>query len=210
MIKNVLKCPVGVNVPQKGQPAEYVEIDPDDIPDGLIVKVNLVGESEEEKARKQEQADARLGISLDLKGYYEMIGERDPEARIQGLREDKMREVIDMFLMQLAQGMGPQILAQVAQQQGIQYTPEELATAAMRAGVADAVQGAPMAEGGASAGGGAQQPQGQQPIQVNQQGAALPGTPYENAESGVSDNPQIARPDSGEALQQRLRLSART
>jgi hypothetical protein len=207
MIKNVLKCPVGVNVPQKGQPAEYVEIDPDDIPDGLIVKVNLVGESEEEKARKQEQADARLGTSLDLKGYYEMIGERDPEARIQGLHEDQMRQAITMFMVQLAQGLGPQILAQVAQAKGIQFTPEELATAAMRAGVADAVQGAPMAGGG-------QPPQaqqgGQQPIEVNQQGAALPGTPYENAESGVSDNPQIARPDSGEALQQRLRLSART
>jgi hypothetical protein len=112
--------------------------------------------------------------------------------------------------VQLAQGLGPQILAQVAQAKGIQFTPEELATAAMRAGVADAVQGAPMAGGGAGAGAGAQPQGGQQPIEVNQQGAALPGTPYENAESGVSDNPQIARPDSGEALQQRLRLSART
>lgn len=203
MIKNVLKCPVGVNVPKKGQPAEYVEIDPDDIPDGLVVKVNLVGESEEEKARKQEQADKRLGVSLDLKGYYQMIGEPDPEARIQGMREDQLRQVTDMYLMQIAQGQGPLLLAQAMQAQGIQVTPEEVATASMRAGMAPAAPAA----GGAGMGQ-PQQPQ-QQPLQVNQQGAALPGTAYEKAESGVSDNPQIARPDSGEALQQRLRLAAR-
>lgn len=210
MIKHVLKAPVGVNVPQKGLPAEYVEIDPEDIPDGLVVKVRLVGESEEEKARKQQMLDQRLNApkpTIDLLTYLKEIGEPDPEGVLRGMVMDALRPLTVQAAMQVAMGQLPMMLAGVAEEAGIRYTPEELATASMRAQVQEVVN-ASAAEGTAEAEGGGGGQNGRA-AQVNQQGAALPGTAYENAESGVSDNPQVSRPDSGEALQQRLRLSGR-
>ena len=53
-----------------------------------------------------------------------------------------------------------------------------------------------------------QEQQGQT-MQVNGSGAALPGTPWQRGESGRSDNPQVSRPQSVEALAQQLALASR-
>jgi hypothetical protein len=186
--------------------AQYLEIDPKDI-GNIQVTVELVGESAEEMARDQESDDRRLANqTLDRKTYMERRGDRDPGMLQQRLDDQFVHDnVILPALAQAAQTGVTAIVAQAATDAGYQFTPEELAAAlllAQQQGVPSAGQSPPTAGGttpAANAGGGP----------VGTQGAALSGTAYQNGESSASDNPQIARPNSVDAMAQRQRLNAR-
>jgi hypothetical protein len=201
MVKRLLPGGVSLNTSGRGQPAEYIDLKPEDIRDGLVVRVRLTGESEEEKARKQQSLESRLGRTLDVGTYLRETGEKHPEEIIKGMLADQMRMGTVALLQQIQAGEGPALVAEAAAAAGIQFTPEELATAAMRVGLNEVIAATPQVgpDGKPVA------PQGQ----VNGQGSSLPGTAYTPSESGVSDNPQVSRPGSPEALQQKLRLERR-
>ena len=120
-------------------------------------------------------------------------------------------------MIQAAQLGVEETVALAAQKAGLQFTPEELAAASLivqarqaaeaaAAGVASAPAEEPQSPGMPGPMQGAMTPASPE---VTGQGAALPGTPYANAESYRSDNPQVSRPDSPDATRQRRSLEAR-
>lgn len=191
MVKYVLKEAVGVNVALPGQPADYVDVKPDDIPDGAIVEVNLIGDSEEEKARLLQMGQSRMQTgTLDLTTFLEDFArEPDPQRIVAGLYLDKMRsEVLIPAVVALLQGAGPQMVAQAFQQQGILMQPQEVAPM-----VGISTGGMPGDPAAGPPGGG---------VRVQPQGAGLPGLPgLVPAEGG---NPALNSPNGPEALAQTL------
>ena len=129
MIKRLYKKPVGRNVSPRGQKASYVSLDPDDIPNVFEVTVQLIGDTEEQKAQRQAIGMERLANgSLDMSTFLaDYAQEKNPDAIIKGLYEDAARlQVIMPAFIQLLQGEGPGIMAEEAAKAGIIYTNEEL------------------------------------------------------------------------------------
>ncbi len=128
MIKNVYKKSVGRNVAPRGQRASYVSLKPEDIPSVFTVTVSLIGDTDEQKQQKQDAGNARLGISLDMDTYWrDYADEKHPDKIRQGLLNDLAFEnVIKPAYIQALNGEFPKILAEVAAEEGIIYTNEEL------------------------------------------------------------------------------------
>ena len=197
MVRDVLKEPVGVNVASAGQPAEYVDLRPDEIPDGIVVEVNLIGDSEEEKARRLQMGISRLTSqppTIDMKTFLEDYAQdADPEEIIIRMGMDAIRQnVIIPFTLKFFEGQVPAMVMQVMEEEGIQFSQQEMQASAMSM-VPPEELAAMQAAGGPWGGGGG--PQGGN-IAVGPNGAVLPGE---------GDNAMVSRPNSPEGLAQTLR-----
>ena len=113
---------------------------------------------------------------------------------------DTLRQNVSIPMMQgIMQGRLPELAVSVAEEAGIQFTPEELAEGSIRnAETQAAMMGKP--------GQGAIMQAQQQATQVGADGAVLPGT---SQEAEDPNNPQVSEPDGPEAMRQRLKLSNR-
>lgn len=174
MIRDVLKESVGVNVAQSGLPADYVDLSPDEIPDGIVVTAKLVGDSEEEKARRIQIGETRLGRTLDIRTFMtDFAQDPNPDGILEGMAEDVVRQtVIIPAIVSVLQGQAPTIIQEAAQEAGINPG-----------------------------------------LEVSPDGAVLPGmrSPGNGAGTAIIDeernNPQVANPESPEALNQTLSLA---
>lgn len=131
MLKTLHGKRVGYKVSMRGQAAEYVDLDPAGIPDVFTVTVRLIGETDEQKQIRSEMGMSRLGTTLDTETYLrDYADEKDPEAIMTGLLNDEaFQTVIKPAYIQALQGEIPAILAEVAAEQGIIMSNEELQAA---------------------------------------------------------------------------------
>lgn len=207
MLKHTLQESTVWNLAPVGQPARWVTLKPDMIPydNEIVLTVKLTGEDEDEEAREVQTLSERLGKSMDLETMLNRLKEVNPDEIIAGMEADYLRqnEILPM-LQQIFQGMAPKIVAQVAQDAGIKFTPEELGQALPQPqntmGVAPVAQPVVPAQ--------PIQPQaGQEGLRIGPDGRPLlpaaPGLPAETV------NPGVQMPQSPEADLQRGRLLRR-
>lgn len=205
-VRDVLKEPVGVNVALTGLPAEYVDLKPEDIVDGVVFEVNLIGDSEEEKARRIQEGMARLTSqppTLDLEHFMrDYARDVDVEGILSGIEADAIRiQAIIPGIVALFQGQMKQVVLEALQEAGID--PMEVAAEAAQAGMQGGGAVPPSQPGGtAGAPGAASAPGAPGGIAVGANGASLPGLPGLVPAEG--DNAGVARPNSPEALAQTL------
>lgn len=132
MIKHTGKKPVGINIAKKGMPAEYVTLGPDDIPDNFSpanVKVTLIGDTDEQKQQREALGLERLKAgTLDLDTFLrDYAQEKNVKKIMQGLLNDAAwQAVIIPMYIQALQGEMPKLIAEVAAENGIIMTPEEM------------------------------------------------------------------------------------
>jgi len=170
-IRDVLKEPVWATLPEETGVQAY-ELSPGSIPAVFNVRVDLLVESEAEKARlKQEGMELRKdGLIDDMTFWTDYAKEPHPERIRRGLADDALwKQVTLPMMLQVAQGQAPAIVAQAAQKAGITFTIQELAAAA----ASTAGTPAQAAQQAAPAGGGQ--------LQVGPTGTILPGEAHNPA-----------------------------
>jgi hypothetical protein len=189
-----------------------VDLRPEDIVDGVVFEVNLIGDSEEENARRIQEGMSRLTSqppTLDLEHFMrDYARDPDPEGIMSGIEADMIRlQAIMPGIVALFQGQMKQVVLEALIEAGID--PMELAAGAAQQQGGEAGGGAvPVSQpGAAGAPGAASAPGAPGNIEVTPSGAALPGLPGLQAAEG--DNARVARPNSPEGLAATLQQGMR-
>ncbi len=205
-IKHVIQRPIDVNMSAPGKPAVWKSLKPEMIRDNVKVTVRLTGKSVEDKARELEEDTNMVANGLMSRTkFLQNRGDPNPQETLTAVSADRVFDAV--YLPKLIEvstvGAAPMV-AQAAQEAGVLFTPEELKGALMQVmGQNVAAMGG---QSGSVGGGSPVSHASGGSVAVNGAGTALPGTSAQNAESAISDNPAVTRPDSAEGMERRRRL----